>query len=233
MISVCLTTYNGENYIIEQLESILHQLSEMDEVIVSDDGSTDNTLAIIENLQDKRIVILKHERAGGVVSNMENALKHARGNIIFLADQDDVWLPEKVERSLVALRDAQLVISDCYVTDGELNVIHDSFFKKNSSNRNKFIALIKNPYLGCCMAFNKSLLDIALPFPKDIPMHDIWLGNVAAFKKSVLFIPDKLIYYRRHDMNVSTASEPSTNSLLTKINFRISVLKNLLKIKPR
>lgn len=95
MISVCMATYNGEEYIKEQLESILCQLGEMDEIIISDDGSTDNTLNIIESYNDSRIKIHINTGKHGFVYNFENALQKAKGEYIFLSDQDDIWLPEK------------------------------------------------------------------------------------------------------------------------------------------
>lgn len=227
MISVCIATYNGEKYILEQLDSILLQLSEKDEVIISDDNSTDNTLALIKEY-DSRIKVITNTRKG-VISNFENALLAAKGDVIFLADQDDVWLPDKVEICLQALKNYDLIVSDCYITDEKLNIISDSFYETNRSKANKYKAFLRNPYLGCAMAFNRTVLDLALPFPKSIPMHDIWLGNIAAFKRSVRFLPDKLIYYRRHGDNASTASEKSQTTLLEKLNFRTSVFVNLLK----
>ena len=106
-VSVCLATYNGEKYIYDQLISILKQINKNDEVIISDDCSSDSTISIIKSLNDKRIRIFHHERiACGykgtmktcylVGKNAENALQHARGEYIFLADQDDVWHKNKV-----------------------------------------------------------------------------------------------------------------------------------------
>ncbi len=227
MISVCVATYNGEKYLKEQLDSILMQLSEDDEVIVSDDGSTDSTLEILAEYGE-RVKILKNEQKG-IVSNIENALNQAKGDIIFLSDQDDVWLPNKVETCVKELKVADLVVSDCFVTDKNLNIAHHSFFKKNNSFQNKFLALMKNSYLGCCMAFNRAVLDLALPFPKDIPMHDIWIGNVAGFNFKTKFISEPLIYYRRHYKNNSTASEKTKNNIFKIFSLRYSIIKNLLK----
>ena len=103
MISVCMATYNGEKYIELQLRSILPQLSEDDEVIVSDDASTDQTLDVVRRLNDNRIKIVHHETDHGYTRNFENALKYAKGDYIFLSDQDDEWLPEKVQVTLQAL----------------------------------------------------------------------------------------------------------------------------------
>lgn len=96
MISVCVATYNGEMYIRQQLQSILCQLADSDEVIISDDGSTDGTLTVIREINDKRIRLIDGPRRQSPTLNFENALRQAKGDHIFLSDQDDVWKPEKV-----------------------------------------------------------------------------------------------------------------------------------------
>ena len=229
MITVCLTTYNGEKFIRDQIDSIICQLSDEDEIIVSDDESTDKTVSIIENYNDKRIKIIKNKKSKGVIGNVESSLEQAKGDYIFLADQDDIWLPNKVEICINALSKYDLVISDCLVTDENRSIIHESFYEVNKSQSNKWMALLKNPYLGCCMAFRRDILDKALPFPENIPMHDIWIGNIAAFFYSVKFIPDKLIYFRRHQGNHSTASAPSKTTFIEKIKYRIIIISGLLK----
>ena len=98
MISVCIATYNGEPFIAAQLESIIAQLSPEDEIIISDDGSTDRTLEVVQALDFPCVRILHHEGEHGYVSNFENALRAARGDVIFLSDQDDLWKPGKVEQ---------------------------------------------------------------------------------------------------------------------------------------
>ncbi len=230
MISVCIPTYNGEKFLKPQVDSVLSQLSQDDEIIVSDDGSSDNTIEILESYKDRRIKIFKNSRKG-VISNIENALQQSIGEYIFLCDQDDVWVENKVSIIMKAIVESDLVISDCYVTDQNLNIIYESFYKQNNSKNNKWLALLKNPYLGCCMAFKRKVLDAALPFPAKIPMHDIWIGNVAAFKFQVMFIPDKLIYYRRHGNNASTASAPTKASLVKQINYRLPIVTALIRLK--
>ena len=230
MISVCIPTYNGEKFLKPQVDSVLSQLSQDDEIIVSDDGSSDNTIEILESYKDRRIKIFKNSRKG-VISNIENALQNSIGEYIFLCDQDDVWVENKVSIIMKAIVESDLVISDCYVTDQNLNIIYESFYKQNNSKNNKWLALLKNPYLGCCMAFKRKVLDAALPFPAKIPMHDIWIGNVAAFRFQVKFIPDKLIYYRRHGNNASTASAPTKASLVKQINYRLPIVTALIRLK--
>jgi len=230
MISVCIPTYNGEKYICQQLQSILPQLSEIDEVIVSDDRSTDRTLDIVKSFNDSRVKIYTNTNNQGVVFNIENALMRAKGTMIFLSDQDDVWIENKVETCLQYLTSADLVVSDCYVTDESLNIVSDSFYEINKSKFNRLNAFVRNPYLGCCIAFNSKVLNDILPFPKKIPMHDIWIGNVAAFVYQVKFIPEKLIYYRRHTSNSSTASSPTKASVYEQFKYRFYILVPLLKL---
>ena len=133
-ISVALATYNGEKYISEQLNSILPQLGPEDEIIISDDGSSDRTLEIVAGFCSAQIKVLKNP-GKGVISNVENAIKHTSGDIIFLCDQDDVWLPDKVSvtKKYLLESDVKLVVSDAIVVDENLKVLEDSFFKLMNS----------------------------------------------------------------------------------------------------
>ena len=210
MISICLATYNGSRYAEAQLRSILEQLSPEDEVLVADDGSTDNTIAIINAMGDPRIRWVAQGGKLGVVKNFERSISAARGEFIFLSDQDDVWLPGKVERCLTALADCPLVVTDCVVVDGELKPLSPSFFRQHHSRPGVLHNLWKNTYLGCCMAFRRELLQIALPFPNRIPMHDMWLGMIAEIHGGTCFVPEPLLLYRRHGGNASDAAGRST-----------------------
>lgn len=223
-LSVVMATYNGSLYIKEQLESILYQLGEEDEVIISDDCSTDDTLEIIESYHDSRIKIWKGKKFGSPVFNFENALKQAQGDIIFLSDQDDVWLPKKVEIMAFYLSEYDVVVSNCYIVDKDLKVIRDSFFQVNTNRRGFWKNLYDNHYLGCCMAFRKGVLDVILPFPRKIAMHDIWIGLCSEVFFQPILIDDKLLLYRRHGGNASDTSEKSSASLWGKISSRVYFL---------
>ncbi len=234
MISVCIATYNGEKYIKEQLLSILRQIAPDDEVIISDDGSTDNTLQTIRKLGDSRIRIIDGPRRHSPTYNFEYALKEVKGEYIFLADQDDIWKEDKVKICLKWLQSFDCVISDAEVTDENLKTISSSLYRMMHIRKGKVYNLIgKNGYTGCCMAFNQKVKDAALPFPKDIAMHDIWIGNVAAYKYKVKFIDDQLIYFRRHISANSCNGKGSKYSLLQRIAFRWSTIKNLIKLSKR
>jgi glycosyltransferase involved in cell wall biosynthesis len=221
-----MATFNGAGYIREQLESILHSPL-VNEVVVSDDGSSDDTLDIIRSIADERIVLLNGPRLG-LIRNFEHALSHATGDVIFLSDQDDIWLPEKVPRVLEYLRDSVLVITDCKVVDADLNVIHSSFFQFNQSGPGLLRNLFKNGYLGCCMTMRRSVLQIALPFPPKIAMHDWWLGLIASSVGRVNFAEDSLIMYRRHGTNASVTTQRSEYSLWRRLYWRAYLLACLL-----
>ena len=230
MISVCMATYNGERFIKEQLSSILNQLSKGDELIISDDGSRDKTLEIIEQFSDPRIKLYKANFHSPIL-NFQNALKHASNEFIFLSDQDDIWLDTKVETFLPYLKDYDLVVSDCTLIDENKKIIANSFFSLNNSGSGLTKNIYKNGFLGCCMAFNNKTLNHALPFPSDIAMHDIWIGLIAETYGKTYFLPDKLLQYRRHGSNASHAGEESTFSLYKKLLIRWIFIKNLLKRK--
>lgn len=226
-VSVCLASYNGENYILEQLTSILSQLNINDEVVISDDGSTDKTLSIINNINDARIKLV-HSKKGKLIKNFENALKNASGNVIFLSDQDDIWFPNKVETCLKYLKEYDLVFSNLVVftkTMEETRLLYDIGKPQTGVLRN----IIKNNYIGATMAFKRNVLTQALPFPDSIYMHDVWLALIAEIKGSTFFIKEPLIYYRRHGANASQTSEKSTNSFYKKMMMRILLIYNLMK----
>jgi len=227
-ISVCMATYNGQKYIKEQLESILLQIGENDEIIISDDSSNDRTIDIIKLFKDNRISIYENQKFRSPIFNFENAINHAAGNIIVLADQDDIWRKDKIKTIKKYMQDYDLVISDAKIIDENCNTLQESFYKLNGSKSGFIKNIVKNSYLGCAMAFNKKILEKSLPFPKDIPLHDWWIGLIGEMYGKTYFIEDKLISYRRHGNNASPTGEESRYSIMRKISFRISLIKNLI-----
>lgn len=230
MISVCIATYQGAGVLAEQLGSILPQLSSGDEVVISDDHSSDATLEVVRSFHSPLVRIVEGPCKGSPIPNFENALRHAKGDIVFLSDQDDKWTSDKVEVMVRALETSDCVVSDCVVTNAEMEPTASSFYEINSTRTGFLYNLVrKNGYLGCCMAFRRNVLEDALPFPKNIPMHDIWIGNVAACFHTVSFIPEKLIYFRRHGSNASHTAEKSRYSLGKKLLFRLRVVIYLFR----
>lgn len=228
MISICMAVKNGEMFIQEQLKSILPQLAVTDELIVSDDHSTDNTIKLIEGFGDNRIRVINNP-GNGILDNFQNALFHVKGDKIFLADQDDVWAPNKVERMAPFLDKYAVVVCDCTIVDKDLNPGPCSFFELNKPNTGIFKNIFRNSYIGCCMAFNRALLDKVLPFPRNIPMHDLWIGLIAELHYSVFFLPEKLVLYRRHPNNASSTANKSSRSITRRMASRYHLIKNLIR----
>lgn len=226
-ISVAMATYNGEKYIREQLESILKQLNEDDEIIISDDGSTDNTINIIKSFDDKRIKIFDGPR-NGVKQNFANAIEKCNGKYIFLSDQDDIWMNNKVNIVLKNFEkeNCRCIVHDCIVFDSNNNDnIFDSFYKYRNSGSGIIKNIWKNTYIGCCMAFKGDLKKSILPIPNNIEMHDQWIGLISEKKGRTLFINNKLIRYRRHSDNLSKLEH---HNLIKMIKNRIILIKELL-----
>ena len=231
MISVCIATYNGERYIRQQIESIVCQLNVDDEIIVSDDGSTDGTLDIVKGIGDKRIKIIEGPGRKSPILNFECALKASKGDFIFLSDQDDVWKLDKVEICMKWLKTYNCVVSDAEVTDNRLKPLYPSLYDIMQVRQGRIYNTIwKNGYTGCCMAFRRNVLEASLPFPKNIPMHDIWIGNVAAYKYNVIFIPDRLIHFRRHENTISCNGKGSKFTIWQQMKFRLNIIKNIIRL---
>ncbi len=226
-ISVAMATFNGEKYIKEQLDSILVQLNKNDEVIISDDGSTDNTVSIINSYNDSRIKLINGTH-NGIKKNFENAINNCNGKYIFLSDQDDIWEPNKINKVLETFNKyhCSCVIHDCVVFNSDNNeIIYNSFFSFRKSKKGIIKNIIKNSYIGCCMAINSNIKDKILPIPNDIYMHDQWIGLICEKNNGSIFINDKLIRYRRHNNTVTNLKH---NSILKMIKYRICLIKRII-----
>lgn len=205
-VSVAMATYNGEKYIKEQIDSILNNLEKNDELIISDDGSKDNTRRIIETIQktDNRVKLFDGPKMG-VKQNFGNAIKNCSGEYIFLADQDDIWNDKKVEKVLKVFKDENvtLVIHNCEIVNESLEKTDKTFFEFRNSGKGIIKNIWKNTYIGCCIAFKGKMKDKILPIPNDIEMHDQWIGIINEKYGKSYFLDECLIKYRRHSNNVS------------------------------
>ncbi|MBZ4041970.1 glycosyltransferase family 2 protein [Flavobacterium hibisci] len=227
MISVCVATYNGEKYIKEQIDSILCQISNEDEVIVSDDGSQDNTIEIIGQYKDNRIAI-HHNSFKNPTRNFEFLISIAKGNYIFLSDQDDVWHPAKVSMYLKIFNEnpkASLLVSDLNIINKN-GILQDKIFYKNGFKSKLIQNLIRNNFIGCTMAFRGELKKKILPFPRNIAMHDWWIGLCCVLFDEIYFIDQKLHSYRRHNNNVTYEKK---FNFISKVKFRINMIEKLLR----
>ena len=205
-VSVAMATYNGEKYIKEQINSILNNLEKNDELVISDDGSKDNTKSIIEDIQkkDSRVKLFDGPKMG-VKQNFGNAIKNCSGEYIFLADQDDIWNDKKVEKVLKVFKDENvtLVIHNCEIVNESLEKTDKTFFEFRNSGKGIIKNIWKNTYIGCCIAFKGEMKDQILPIPNDIEMHDQWIGIINEKYGKSYFLDECLIKYRRHSNNVS------------------------------
>lgn len=224
MISVCMATHNGEKFIKEQLDSILCQLGPEDEVIVSDDGSTDCTINIIKSINDDRIKIYHYEQTiktkhahRYVCKNFENALNHAKGDYIFLSDQDDCWMEGKVDACLKYLNQYTLVVHQAHLCNNNLAQTGELMYGDNFVFKNYF-AIKRGKYYGCTLAFRRELLKVILPFPNSLVLHDHWIGCLAELTGNVYYEKKSLISYRIHNSNTSVG--PSKNSVIFRIQYR-------------
>jgi glycosyltransferase involved in cell wall biosynthesis len=222
-----MATHNGESFIREQIDSILPQLKKNDELVISDDRSIDSTLRILSNYKTQ-LKILPSKEFSDPSKNFEYALTQCKNEIIFLADQDDVWRSNKIEVMTAALDDSDLVICDCRVVDADLKTIEPSFFSLNRSKKGLMNNFYKSSFVGCCMAFHRKILEKAIPFPDGV-MHDHWIGLIAQKYFRVKFLPQILVDLRRHSKNYSTTGGTSKNSLRKKVVSRVKLAKMLLQ----
>lgn len=225
-LSVVLAAYRGEEYIAAQMRSVLEQLGPDDELIVSDDLPGGDTERIVRAFarEDARVVYLKGP-GKGVCRNFEHALNAAHGDLLFLCDQDDIWLPGKVLAVTEAVAaGAELVLHDATVTDAALQPTHASYFAMHRSRRGFSANLLRNAYVGCCMAFSRSLLPVILPFPGNLPMHDWWIGLLGEIYGKVTWIEKPLILYRRHSQAVTGGHTSVGQKCLWRLRMASAVL---------
>jgi glycosyltransferase involved in cell wall biosynthesis len=232
-ISVAITTYNGAAFIREQLQSVLAQNIRPAQIVVADDGSTDDTLAILrEYRQQGQIELLEREgRPLGVLKNFQRAVAACCPEYdIALCDQDDVWLPQKLEKSSILLQAAELKkpgpamsFSDLRLVDEELHTISASFWEVlriDPSKERLPSLLFGNIVTGCTILMNPAMRSIMLAMPtQHVMMHDAWLGLVAFSFGAYEFSREPLVLYRQHGRNVTGATN-------TTQNWRQRLLKN-------
>ena len=227
-LSVCIATYNGSDFIRQQITSILEQALPIDEMIIVDDASVDRTVEVVRSFKDPRIQVFQNPKNIGVIRSFEKAIEHATGDIIFLSDQDDVWRPQKTMRFVQIFQDPTITVaqSDAIVIDARGHVLETSYMKtRGGFVSGVFQNIYRSRYLGCTMAFRKEVLRYSLPFPKNIPMHDVWIGIVNAWYGKTAFINEPLIEYRRHEKNVSGPGQAAK-----RIQWRAGLLVNLMKL---
>ena len=220
--SVALCTYNGKDFIEQQIDSILNQTVLPDELIISDDGSNDGTVEIVKKKLAKshlKYKVMINNTKLGVIKNFERAILHCEGDIIFTSDQDDIWLEDKVEyiKNMFNLNEKlSIVFTDAYLVDKNLSKtgvrLWDAVYpemKKIKTKQDILKALLKgNIMTGATMAFKRSLIQQITPF-NEYWIHDYWIAITGTLIGEVQSIDKPLILYRQHDNNVIGASKLS------------------------
>lgn len=247
LVTVIMCTYNGELYVEEQVKSILAQDYPPDKIIVCDDQSQDNTVALLKKIAGATrvpIEIFINQSRLGVVKNFEQAIKQANGDYIFLSDQDDIWLPQKIRITLEKLLFVEketgtelpiLVHTDLYIADCEGQVVANSFMKAQhlvSPTKSPLqTLLVQNFVTGCTVAVNRTLITAALPMPDRVVMHDWWLALIAASTGRIAYVNEPTIYYRQHGGNVIGAKQYVSWQALARVcnikQLNISIAKSI------
>jgi glycosyltransferase involved in cell wall biosynthesis len=218
MISVALCTHNGERFIVEQLESILSQTLVPDEIVLSDDASTDRTVELARQTVQRAadaptLTVLTNARPLGVTGNFERAIDACMGDIIVLSDQDDRWRPDRVERAMASFAerdDLLLLHGDAELVDDtgtSLNVtlfdalgVSAADFRDIHTGKAFDVLMRRNLVTGATVAFRSRLASIAAPFPPAW-VHDEWLAIVASATGVLDVLESPLIDYRQHGAN--------------------------------
>jgi glycosyltransferase involved in cell wall biosynthesis len=204
-VSVCMAAYQGSAYIGEQIDSILAQLGVEDELVVVDDASTDPTVSVVEAVDDERVRLHRNTRNVGYVRTFERALQLAQGRFLFLADQDDVWLPGRLDSMLRALETSAVVSTSVSVL-GE--PVDPPRFRLRARDSTRYVANIfavlvgYRPYTGCAMALRRDILTSVLPIPDFVfESHDLWLALVANTHRQNAHLEAASVARRLHDAN--------------------------------
>jgi glycosyltransferase involved in cell wall biosynthesis len=236
-VEILLATFNGEKYIGELLDSILNQTYKNIKITIHDDGSSDRTLEILRDYSKRypEIINLIDDgiSIGSVVRNFEFLLKNSLEDYIMFADQDDVWLPNKIELTLKKMLELEdkygkdtplLIYTDVKVVDENLNILSESLWdynKVDGRNRTFSKCLEIGSGQGFTMMINKKSKELSLPFPQNVIMHDYWVSLVVSAFGEIEYIDITTGLYRQHSKNVLGAKKFDINTLKEKIlNFQ-------------
>lgn len=246
-ISIAMATYNGYNYIKEQLDSILNQTIPASEIVVCDDCSTDDTWSILSEYAKRYdcFKIIRNETNIGFLRNFEKAISLCSGDYIALCDQDDVWLPNHLQILYEGIGNKMCVVGDAELIDFKGNKIGRTlnysvnldYIPENDLQKAYFILFYKNPYHGCLMMFKRDFFKKALPLPMGITVHDIWFSILACFYGGIQPVERVVSLYRRHSKTITDNKVRKTKirTLISHLLFDRSSYHSLLvaNIKER
>ena len=227
-VSVVMCTYNGSRFIEEQVKSILNQTYPIEELIISDDASTDATPEIVQLLakQDARIRLIIQEKNLGFSNNFQQAMMMAKSTLLAPADQDDIWHPDKLTKMVAAFADgASLIYCDSVKFAQAIPQAPKASSKnKRMEGSDPRCIAVYNTVSGHAMLIRKTILATAMPFPEGV-YYDWWLAAVAMAKDRVQFLPEILVYQRTHDSNVTLPK--GISKATQRHRFRVTLVKHL------
>jgi glycosyltransferase involved in cell wall biosynthesis len=239
-VSVAMATYNGSAHVVEQIASILAQLGSDDELVVVDDASTDDTVAVVRAVGDARITVIESPANRGYVRAFEAALTAARGDVVLLSDQDDVWLPGRLEAMVEALRDHRVVATNL-TTLGGAETLRGPFGqpdwklgpdddRRRRANVLGIIAGLR-PYYGCAMGVRRDALASVLPFPDHlVESHDLWLAMYGNLDGSLAHLDRRTVARRLHADNATPTRPRGPRAVLVS---RARLLRALFDVRRR
>lgn len=240
MVTVLLATYNGGKYLKEQINSLLAQTYKDFNILIHDDGSTDDTTYIIDDYIIKypdRIKLVDAPPTGSTQANFSLLFSKCDSDYIMFCDQDDIWHPRKIEKQIAAIKKAEeeygidtpiLLHSDLTVTNSEMKPIAHSFFNYQKLDASRVLLphlLVQNCVTGCTVTVNRALKNRSGEIPKECAMHDWWLALVAVIFGKIIFIEEPLVYYRQHSNNQVGAKSAGS------LTYIANKLKSISKIK--
>ncbi len=234
MIDILLATYNGERFLAEQMDSILAQSVNDWRLLVRDDGSSDATVINIrryaEAFPDKILYIQDDERKLGPTQNFSRLMECAIAPYVMFCDQDDIWLPDKIEKSLSKIKEMEmrhgpstplLVYTDLSVCDEYGKLVADSYWRFQRINPRVALhpasALVQDNATGNTFIFNRALNDLATPVPPEMIGHDWWVALIALYAGKIDYLTDRTLRYRQHSGNVSGKKGANWAILLKKL----------------
>ena len=231
-VSVCMASYNGEKFIKEQIISIISQfINKDDELIIVDDCSTDDTVKIIKKINSKNIKLFFNNKNIGVVKTFERAIQKAKNPLIFLSDQDDIWLPHKIsvyKTIFLQEKNIDLIQSDHYLIDKNSKIIK-KYFLRDEHPFKIYIPLVNVRCHGPGIAISQKAKKFVLPFPNKISSHDQWIGIILSIRFKIKHINIPCQKYRIHDNQVCSAGRKSRRTFLIILKSRAYMLFSICR----
>lgn len=236
-VSICMATYNGAYFLPKQINSILSQMEACDELIIVDDASSDDTLEYLVSLNDPRIKIFQNLRNLGHVQSFSRALGLASGQYVFMADQDDVWVENRLRDMKISLsRGVALVSGNSLFIDRDgcpIEPIHPKLLQSDSSRYGLNIARIflgKAYYFGCAMGMSKDFVSLVTPIPSYVESHDLWIAMAANLIGSNHHLEKNTLLRRIHGSNSSVVKRSLFFKIRSRLIFGLSLISIVFRV---